>query len=109
MSAPAVVPGGGLAALRRLEKAEDFFAFFELPFDPRIVQVYRLHVLKRFALEIETIDRAQPAAAEPERIALYRAALRRSHDVFVRSTARDEKLFKVFQGGGVVTLGRRQP
>lgn len=100
---------GGLAALRRLENAEDFFAFFELSFDPKVVQVYRLHVLKRFALEMEIVDRAHPALAEPERIALYREALRRSHDVFVRSNAQEEKLFRVFQGGGIVSLKRRTP
>lgn len=101
--------GRHLAALRELRQAEDFFAFFDLPYEPRVVHVYRLHVLKRFALEMETIDRAHPMIGEPERLALYREALRRSHDVFARSTAQDEKLFKVFQGGSLVSLNRRSP
>ncbi len=100
---------GDLAALRRLEAAEDFFAFFGVAYDARVLRVYRLHVLKRFALEMDVIDRAHPTAPEPERLALYREALRRSHDVFARSTAQDEKLFKVFQGGGLVALPRRSP
>ncbi len=96
-----------LAELRELRQAEDFFAFFDLPFDPRVVRVYRLHVLKRFALEMDLIDRQHPALAEANRIALYREALSRSHDVFKKATAQDEKLFRVFQDGGVVTLRKR--
>lgn len=96
-----------LAELRRLDQAEDFFTFFELEFDHRVVQVYRLHVLKRFALEIDLIDREHPRLAEQDLLALYREALRRAHDLFARSTAQDQKLFRVFQDGGVVTLGRR--
>lgn len=109
MSAPTLTARGGLAALRQLVQAEDFFEFFALPFEPRVVQVFRLHILKRFALEMERIDREVPAADEAGRLALYRDALRRSHDVFERSTAQEERLFKVFQGGGIVTLARRAP
>lgn len=98
---------GGLAALRQLSKAEDFFDFFALPYDPQLVQVYRLHVLKRFALEMERIDREQSELSEPERLDAYAAALRRSHDVFIHSTAQDEKLFKVFKPRGLVTLGKK--
>ncbi len=106
MSAPSPSP---LAALRRLARAEEFFQFFGLPFEPRVVDVYRLHILRRFGLEVERIDREAPALDERARLALYREALGRAHDVFLRSTAQEEKLFKVFQDGGVVTLARRRP
>jgi nitrogenase-stabilizing/protective protein len=100
---------GGLAALRQLSAAEEFFEFFALPFEPRVVQVYRLHILRHFAQELERIDRTSPGLAEPERLALYREALRRAHDVFVHSTAQEQRLFKVFQADALVTLGRRAP
>ena len=35
-------------SLRELEGAEEFLEFFAIPFDSRIVQVYRLHILQRF-------------------------------------------------------------
>lgn len=98
-----------LSTLRQLVQAEEFFQFFGLPFEPRVVEVYRLHILKRFGLEVERIDREAPALDEPGRLALYREALGRAHDLFLRSTAQEEKLFKVFQDGGVVTLARRRP
>ena len=34
--------------LKALSSAEDFFAFFAVPFDEPVVQVNRLHILKRF-------------------------------------------------------------
>lgn len=113
MTRPANLPGSRagartLAALGRLSQAEDFFDFFELEYEPRVVQVYRLHVLRRFALEMDLIDRASPMAGEQERLSLYRDALMRSHDLFTRSTAQEQKLFRVFQDGAVVTLGRRR-
>ncbi len=35
-------------ALEELISAEDFLAFFEVPFDQSVVNVNRLHILQRF-------------------------------------------------------------
>lgn len=78
-----------LAELRGLRHAEQLFDFFGLEFDPRIVQAYRLHLIERFGLETDLIDREHPMLAEQERLALYREALRRSHQVFTRSRGVD--------------------
>jgi hypothetical protein len=47
-----------LADMRSLSAAEDFFEYLALPFDPAVLQVTRLHVLKRFNQYLE--------AAKPE-------------------------------------------
>jgi nitrogenase-stabilizing/protective protein len=65
-----------------LDRAEDFFAFLEVPFDPRVVAVYRLRLLRRFGLEKAEIDRAHRNASEPELLRLYAQALRGAHDQF---------------------------
>ena len=36
------------AALRDLATAEEFLEFFDLPYDPAVVRVKRLHILQRF-------------------------------------------------------------
>lgn len=99
---------GTLLQLRSLAEAEDYFDFFALAYDPAVLAAYRLHVLRRFALEMELIDRQHPVAPEAERLALYRAALARAHDLFTRSTPREEKLFRVHAPEErIVALGRR--
>lgn len=67
-----------LDRLSRLQRAEDFFAFFSVDYDPRVLGVYRLRILKRFALEIAAIEE-QPDAPEAERAQRYAEALKTSH------------------------------
>lgn len=50
--------------LKALSSAEDFFVFFGLPFDERVVQVNRLHILKRFYQYLHTTK--LPAADDTE-------------------------------------------
>jgi nitrogenase-stabilizing/protective protein len=82
--------------LQALSSAEDFFVFFGLPFDERVVQVNRLHILKRFhqyrrkSSGLELLD-------EIEQFRLQRALLARAYQDFVESTPAQEKVFKVFQ------------
>ncbi|MEN9228386.1 MAG: nitrogenase-stabilizing/protective protein NifW [Gloeomargarita sp. GMQP_bins_120] len=84
-----------LAAFARLTNAEDYFHFLEVPFDPQVVNVYRLHILRQFALFKESIDQE---TEDPQiRLARYRQALERAYRVFLTSCAQEQKLFKVFQ------------
>lgn len=85
--------------LKALSSAEDFFAFFGLPFEERVVQVNRLHILKRFYQYLHTT--ALPAADdEVEQFRHYRSLLARAYQDFVTSTPAAEKVFKVFQDAG---------
>ena len=82
----------------RLTDAEDYFRFFEVAFDQRVVSVNRLHILKKFAEFREAIDREWPDGVDAgKKRDAYRAALAKSYETFLTRTAQDEKLFKVFR------------
>lgn len=85
-----------IAQLKTLSSAEDFFHFFGVPFEERVVQVNRLHILKRF---YQYLHRAEGLAGADD-VALfrrYREFLSQAYQDFVVSTAQREKVFKVFQ------------
>lgn len=94
--------------LARLSSAEDFLNLLEIPYDERVVQVKRLHILKRFhdylkrSANVDTLD-------DKELRVLYVALLTQAYNDFVTSDAVTEKVFKVFhQAMGVshVTLDK---
>ncbi len=95
-----------LAAFRRLSTAEEYLEFFDIPYDPAVVNVNRLHILKRFAGYMEQVD----AAAGPEdtdaerRLERYREALLRAYRDFLAGTALDYRLFKVLKEHAPVAL-----
>lgn len=76
--------------------AEDFLDFFQVDYDQAVVNVNRLHILKRFNQYL----RATPGTAEMTDDALRgvcKELLTRAYGDFVRSTPAQEKVFKVFQ------------
>ncbi len=73
-----------LEELRSRMVAEDLFAFLGVAYDAEVLRRYRTHVLHRFALEADLVDRLHPSAPEEERLDLYRAALARAHALFRR-------------------------
>jgi nitrogenase-stabilizing/protective protein len=85
-----------LQQLKTLSSAEDFLLFFGLPFDQEVLNVSRLHILKRFFQYI----RQQNLQAQSDELGLfkaYREQLARAYQDFVVSTPAREKVFKVFQ------------
>ena len=82
--------------LSYLSAAEEFFHFFGLPFDQAVVNVNRLHILKRFNQYLRRDGRGESLDAEA-RVAHYRALLQQAYEDFTRSSAQQEKVFKVFQ------------
>ena len=85
--------------LKTLSSAEDFFAFFAVAFDERVLRVNRLHILKRFYQYLGTSDDLA-GLGDVELYRRYRELLARAYDDFVRSTPGQEKVFKVFQDAG---------
>ncbi len=84
------------AQLKQLSAAEDFLAFFGVPYEKDVVNVSRLHILKRFYQYI----RQEPDLPEDNEQALYqcyRGLLIKAYGGFVKSTPAQEKVFKVFQ------------
>ncbi len=78
--------------LADLVSAEDFLDYFEIPFDARIVQVNRLHILQRYHDYL-----AKQETGKAPDYAAWRGWLLRAYEDFVGSSAQQEKVFAVFQ------------
>lgn len=85
-----------LDKFKKISDAEEYFEFFELPYDPHFVNINRLHILKKFSQYMEEVDEASPDLSKQDKLNLYRIALKRAYDVFLSSTPLEQKLFKVF-------------
>jgi len=85
-----------LQQLKTLSSAEEFLQFFGVPFDQKVVNVSRLHILKRFFQYIRQ-QTALPPSDELQMFTLYRGLLMQAYADFVASTPAQEKVFKVFQ------------
>ncbi|NJM87949.1 MAG: nitrogenase-stabilizing/protective protein NifW [Hydrococcus sp. RU_2_2] len=96
-----------LAEFKKITDAEDYFQFFQLPYDAKVVNVNRLHILKQFAKNMNEIDTNFPDLNEVEKLDRYKEALIQAYQVFLTSSPLQTKLFKVFhdQPKGVVRLG----
>jgi nitrogenase-stabilizing/protective protein len=76
--------------------AEDYFNFFDLTYEPQVLNVNRLHILKKFSQYINEIDAAASDVSKQERLSQYRVALKLAYEMFLSSTPLEQKLFKVF-------------
>ena len=91
-------------ALDELVSAEDFLEFFDVPYEPSVVHVNRLHILQRFHDYLGRYAANMPPEESAQR-SIYRLWLERAYLDFVESDALTEKVFRVFQqhdlpGGG---------
>ncbi|NJK63193.1 MAG: nitrogenase-stabilizing/protective protein NifW [Synechococcaceae cyanobacterium SM2_3_1] len=89
-----------------LVNAEDYFTFLDLPYDPQVVSVNRLHILRQFSRNLESFPTPGPELTEAAWIKLARQALLQAYQTFLQSTPQEQKLFKVFHQPtpGVVLL-----
>ena len=85
--------------LKALSSAEDFLQYFGVPFDQAVVNVSRLHILKRFFQYIRQ-QNLQDQSNEVLLFTSYREQLMKAYADFVSSTPAQEKVFKVFQDVG---------
>jgi|APTNR8051073442_1049403.scaffolds.fasta_scaffold14474_2 nitrogenase-stabilizing/protective protein len=83
------------AALRDLETAEDFFQFFDLPYDPQLMARTRLHILQRLHDYMAETD--FPDGDEAQQLAIAKSLLARAYDDFVHSHPLKERVFKVLK------------
>lgn len=82
--------------LAKLSSAEDFLNFFGVAFEQSVVNVNRLHILKRFQQYLRR-DAGLAELSEVQLFARYRQWLTRAYEDFLHSSAVQEKVFKVFQ------------
>src|ERR671933_1588979 len=85
-----------LAKFNLLIDIEEYFEFFKLTYDCRIVNANRLHILKKFSHNIKKIDADFAGMSKEDRLSLYRVALQQTYEVFLNPTPLEQKLFKVF-------------
>ncbi|WP_299485603.1 nitrogenase-stabilizing/protective protein NifW [Acaryochloris sp. IP29b_bin.137] len=83
-----------LAQFNQLKDAEDYFQFFNLPFDPQVLNVNRLHILRKFS---QLVEAEEKDLREEEKLNAYRKALQTAYDLFLTSSSVEQKLFKVFK------------
>jgi nitrogenase-stabilizing/protective protein len=86
-----------LDELAGLSAAEDFFAALAVTFDPSVVRVARLHILRRMGqyLKDSEADGSFEALDDSGVRALCRAHLEQAYQDFVTSSPIEERLFKV--------------
>lgn len=93
--------------LRSLSSAEDFFDFLAVPYDKKVLNVCRLHILKRMGqyLSREDLD----GLADDEIFLACKDILSKAYADFTRSTPLQEKVFKVFQDQAEARKGKFVP
>jgi nitrogenase-stabilizing/protective protein len=84
-----------LDRMRGLSAAEEFFTLLNVPYDPAILRVARLHILRRMGeyLSLETLA----AMTDDEAEAACRAILSRAYADFTTSTPLEQRVFKVLK------------
>ena len=84
-----------IARMRQLSAAEEFFALLDVQYDPKVLQVARLHVLRRMSQYLA--DATLEAMTDDAAAEACRAALARAYADFVARTPIEERTFKVHQ------------
>lgn len=84
---------GVLDHINALSSAEEIFTYLLLPFDLQVIQVSRLHIMKRFGSYLRAAD--FEGLASEETFLQARQILKQAYTDFVKSTPIQEKVFKV--------------
>ncbi|WP_434725316.1 nitrogenase stabilizing/protective protein NifW [Mesorhizobium sp. RIZ17] len=84
-----------LARLKSLSAAEEFFAVLGISYDPEVLNVSRLHILKRMGQYLAEED----FAGLPDGViaARARATLERAYEDFATSSPLTHRVFKVLK------------
>ena len=86
---------GILAQLNKASSAEEFFALLSVEYDPKLVNVARLHILRRMGQYLAGEDFA--GATDDVVAERCRTVLERAYADFVASSPIDERVFKVLK------------
>ena len=86
-----------LDELGTLSTAEDFFDFFDIAYDPAVLAVVRLHILKRMGEYMRKNKDSLVQADEQTARALCKAHLERAYADFIESTPLEQRVFRVLK------------
>ena len=94
-----------LRDLADLSSAEDFFAYFDLSFDAKVMAVSRLHILKRFHDNLSRVDGLE-SLNDPAARDVYRRQLTDAYCAFAAGAPAAAPAFPglVRMGAGFVAL-----
>jgi nitrogenase-stabilizing/protective protein len=94
MTSPAV-QSGVFDQLNKTSSAEDFFTLLGVDFDPKILSVARLHILRRMAQYLAGQD--FDGVADDVVTERCKSVLERAYADFVASSPIDQRVFKVLK------------
>ncbi|MCK9893238.1 nitrogenase-stabilizing/protective protein NifW [Frankia sp. AgB32] len=88
-----------LAEFHRCTTAEQYLDLLGVAYDPRVVAVNRLHILRLFGDELGRLhDAGDGEQADPaELLRVYHDGLERCYQAFLNATALDHRVFKVLK------------
>lgn len=86
---------GVIAQIQSLSSAEDFFSYFDLPYEKETLNVSRLHIMRRMGQYLHGVEMTD--LSEDEVYTTARETLEKAYTDFTRTTPIQEKLFKVFR------------
>jgi nitrogenase-stabilizing/protective protein len=86
-----------LETLQGLSSADEFFDYLGVPYDPQVVQVARLHILRRMGQYLRDSEAESGARSDDALFALCREHLEQAYADFVASSPIAERVFKVHQ------------
>jgi len=86
---------GILARLNKASAAEDFFALLGIDYDPKVVNVARLHILRRMGQYLAAEDFG--GASDGVVAERCKAVLEQAYLDFVKSSPIDQRVFKVLK------------
>ena len=92
---PDTTEEGILIRLSKASSAEDFFALLNIAYDPAVVRVARLHILRRMGQYLAAEDFS--GASDDAIAERCGAVLQRAYGDFVKSSPLDQRVFKVLQ------------
>lgn len=78
--------------LSKLSSAEEFFHFLDVPYEPSVLNVSRLHILRRMG---DNLRKASDETDDAQAREYFRAHLERAYSDFVSSSPINERVFKV--------------
>jgi nitrogenase-stabilizing/protective protein len=96
-----VIPAS-LPELGQLERAEEFFEALGVPYDPRVVTIHRMQLLRILGAAFASMEPSLPFLGTEALRAALRGALREAHETL----ARGQTVIPPGPGGRLVKLGR---
>ncbi len=94
-SPPATAQSDILAKLNAASSAEDLFTLLGVAYDVKVLNVARLHILRRMGQYLVSED--FKGVPEPEIAARCQAVLERAYNDFATSSPLDQRVFKVLK------------